>query len=156
MGCVPTDSSQLGGVGEKSLMLYGVVSYMKHSILNPDTKKREWTQEAVHSYRKSTPFGKYLLIVEGLLEAGCKCLNHQFSNISPLEQVSTYDLGGELVIVLYLIGISGELQVCFKVGEPNHLEDLTVELLDNLSPNFLWQSVRGVWENRASKSIDFK
>lgn len=129
---------------------------MKHSILNPDTKKREWTQEAVHSYGESTPFGKYILIVEGLLEAGCKCLNHQFSDITPLEQVSTYDLGGELVIVLYLIGISGELQVCFKVGEPDHLEDLTVELLETLSKDFLWQSVRGVWETRAFKSIGLK
>lgn len=125
---------------------------MRYTILKADTQKRVWTEEAIESYRQATPFGRYLVIIEGLKEANCKCLNHQHSNIHPLEQISTYDLGGELVILLYLIRVNEELEVCFKVGRSESLEDLTVEVLITLSESFLWESLRESWHRHRGEN----
>ena len=129
---------------------------MRYSTLDPKTNKRVWTQEAIESYRQATPYGRYLIIVEGLNEANCQCLNHQLSNIRPLEQISTYALGGDLLILLYLIRVNSELEVCFKVGERGHLDELTVEVLNSLSESFLWESLRGVWKEHHKKSLEVK
>jgi hypothetical protein len=84
-------------------------------------------------------------VSEGLIEAGCPRLSEQTSNVEPLERLSIFRLGGEIIVYLYLIQVSGDMEVCFKIGRAHKMDTLTVVVLSALTPDLLWSGLRAEW-----------
>ena len=104
--------------------------------------KRVWDKDFLVHFRHLTIEDKYINLISGLFEAGFR--EEDSKSYSPLSRVVDMVLE-DLVVRLYLVELSGDHVICYRVGIKGKMESEDTDTIFQLGLNTIWEDIRRVW-----------
>ena len=85
-------------------------------------------------------------LVRGLEEAGF--IKHDYTSYSPLSKVTDLHLS-EVIVRLYLVDLSSDLVICYRVGLKGQMDNDDTNTIFRLGLDTIWSDIRKVWCGRS-------
>lgn len=116
------------------------------SITEKINEKRVWSKTFVLSYDLLPIEDRYTSLVLGLEEAGF--IKHDYTSYSPLSKVTDLHLS-EVIVRLYLVDLSSDLVICYRVGLKGQMDNDDTNTIFRLGLDTIWSDIRKVWCGRS-------